>query len=241
MAAPRRQPASGRRRRRTQTGTELSQDVYVDAAVNLIEKRGADILSARTLAAAVGADPSAIYRYFTGVDDVLRAVADRMIGIALDRWSPGEDWIASLAGLARVLYRVYVHEFPHTGHAIANRTTGLPNELRAVELTIGLLREGGFDAESAAHWFHCLSDFLLGQAMLEGTFISLPRELQDADHAVWKGLGTRLPDDGSPHTEAAAPHLGSVMLQSSFESTLDLILRGLAATPRGSAAKSGIV
>ncbi|CAN5672192.1 hypothetical protein BH10ACT9_BH10ACT9_05080 [soil metagenome] len=59
--------------------------MYIDAAVNLIENRGVGVLSARTLARAVGADPSALYRYFDGVDDVLRAVADRMIGLAMDR------------------------------------------------------------------------------------------------------------------------------------------------------------
>ena len=80
MPESQRQQAAGRRRRRTRTGTELSRETYVDAAVNLIENRGASVLSARTLAAAVGADASALYRHFTGVDDVVRAVADRMIG-----------------------------------------------------------------------------------------------------------------------------------------------------------------
>lgn len=155
MAEARRQASAGRRRRRTQGGEILSRDVYVDAAVNLIEQRGAGVLSARTLGRAVGADPTALYRYFDGVDDVLRAVADRMIGIALDRWTPEVDWLSSLATLARALYAVYVHEFPQTGHAVASRTTGLENETRAVELTLGLLRDGGFDDESAAVWFRC--------------------------------------------------------------------------------------
>lgn len=232
MTSPRRQPASGRRRRRTRAGTELSRETYVDAAVNLIEQRGSAVLSARTLAAAVGADPSALYRYFDGVDDVLLAVADRMIGLGLDRWTRGEDWLASLAGLARALYSVYVNDFPRTGFATAARTTGLPNEIRAVELTIGLLREGGFDEAEATRWFRTLSDFLLGQAMLEGAFVALPPELQTADLTAWRELPERLPAADTPHVEAAAPHLQTMMAESSFESSLELILRGLAATPR---------
>jgi AcrR family transcriptional regulator len=211
----------------------LSRDVYVDAAVNLIEHRGAGGLSARTLAAAVGADASALYRHFAGIDDVLRAVADRMIGLALDRWSPGADWTSSLAGLARVLFSVYVHDFPRAGNAVASRTTGLPNEIRAVELTLGLLREGGFDEESATKWFVALSDFLLGQAMLESAVVTLPSAIRSADNASWRELATRLPGEGSPHTQAAAPHLGSYMTRSSFESSLELILAGLAASSRG--------
>lgn len=230
MAEPRRQPAAGRRRRRTSGGNQLSREIYVDAAVNLIENRGAAILSARTLGAAVGADPTALYRYFTGVDDVVRAVADRMIGLGLDRWSPGTNWLDSLAGLARVLFTVYAHDFPRAGVAVASRSTGLPNEIRAVELTLGLLRDGGFDGEAAAKWFGAVSSVVLGQAMLEGAAATLPPDVQTADKASWQQLATRLPSDDHPHTEAAAPHLGDYMVQSSFESVLELMLAGLAAS-----------
>jgi len=230
VAEPRRQPAAGRRRRRTSGGNQLSREIYVDAAVNLIENRGAAILSARTLGAAVGADPTALYRYFTGVDDVVRAVADRMIGLGLDRWSPGTNWLDSLAGLARVLFTVYAHDFPRAGVAVASRSTGLPNEIRAVELTLGLLRDGGFDGEAAAKWFGAVSSVVLGQAMLEGAAATLPPDVQTADKASWQQLATRLPSDDHPHTEAAAPHLGDYMVQSSFESVLELMLAGLAAS-----------
>lgn len=232
MTKPSRQPASGQRRRRTQTGTELSRDSYIDAAMNLIENRGATILSARTLATAVGADASALYRYFTGIDDVMRSVADRMIGIALDRWSRTNDWLESLAGLARALYRVYVHDFPQSGLAVAARTTAMPNEIRVVELTIGLLREGGFDAASAADKFRSLSDFLLGQAMLDSAFSALPDKVQEKDDDAWRDLGTRVSVSEAPNVEDAAPYLQSMMVESAFESTLDLMLRGLNASPR---------
>ncbi|MEU0497250.1 TetR/AcrR family transcriptional regulator [Mycobacterium sp. NPDC006124] len=232
MAQERRQPAAGRQRRRTSRGTELSRDVYLDAAVNLIENRGAAALSARTLGAAVGADPSALYRHFTGVDDVVRAVADRMIGLALDRWTEGPDWQTSLAGLARVLFSVYARDFPRAGLAVASRTTGLPNEIRAVELTLRLLHEGGFDDEAAAKWFGAISGFLLGQAMLEGAATTLPAAIQTTDRAVWQQLATRLPEDDHPHSQASATHLGEYMVESSFESALELILTGLAAAAR---------
>ena len=183
MAESGRQHVAGRRRRRTRTGTELSREAYVDAAVNLIENRGASVLSARTLAAAVGADASALYRHFTGVDDVVRAVADRMIGLGLDRWTPGADWLESLGTLGRVLFTIYARDFPRVGLAVASRATGLPNELRAVELTLGLLRDGGFDDESAAKWFGAIADVVLGQSMLQSAIVTLPAEIQDADKA----------------------------------------------------------
>lgn len=227
MEQPRRQPAAGRRRRPTQAGAVLSRDIYIDAAVNLIENRGAGVLSARTLGRAVGADPTALYRYFGGIDDVLRAVADRMIGMALDRWTPDDHWLTSLATLARALHSVYVHEFPQTGSAVASRTTGLDNETRAVEITLGLLRDGGFDDQSAAVWFRSLTDFLLGQAMLESAYGTLPSEVQAVDSDRWR----EFPTGTSP--------LHPVMVESSFEASMTLILRGLAVSPRDDGAESG--
>ncbi|MET0899654.1 MAG: TetR/AcrR family transcriptional regulator [Mycobacterium sp.] len=227
MEQPRRQPAGGRRRRQTHAGVVLSADVYIAAAVNLIENRGAGVLSTRTLARAVGADPSALYRYFGGIDDLLRAVADRMIGIALDNWTPDDDWLTSLATLARAIYQVYVRDFPQTGYTVASRTTGLENETRAVEITLGLLRDGGFDDNSAAVWFRSLTDFLLGQAMLESAYGTLPSEVQAADSDRWREF------------PAAASPLHPVMIEPSFEASMTLILRGLAASPRDTSTSPG--
>jgi len=98
------------------------------------------------------------------------------------------------------------------------------------QLTLGLLREGGFDDESGAKWFGAIADFLLGQAMLHCATVTLPAEIQDADKASWQTLSTRLPDDEYPHTQAAAPLLGEYMVQPSFELVLELTLKGLAAS-----------
>jgi hypothetical protein len=60
----------------------------------------------------------------------------------------------------------------------------------------------------------------------------LPDQVRGTDDAAWQEFGSRLPGAETPHAEAAAPHLRSRMLESSFEATLELILRGLAASPR---------
>jgi hypothetical protein len=68
--------------------------------------------------------------------------------------------------------------------------------------------------------------------MLENAFLSLPDRVQEVDDAAWRDLGSRLPGAETPHAEAAAPHLRSRLLESSFEATLELILRSLAAETR---------
>jgi hypothetical protein len=145
-----------------------------------------------------------------------------MIGIALDHWTPDADWLTSLATLARAIHQVYVRDFPQTGYAVAARTTGLENETRVVEITLGLLRDGGFDDVSAAVWFRSLTDFLLGQAMLESAYGTLPSGVQAAASDRWREFTT------------VTPPLHPVMTESSFEASMTLVLRGLAASPRDS-------
>jgi hypothetical protein len=60
----------------------------------------------------------------------------------------------------------------------------------------------------------------------------VPPEVQAADLGAWRDLPGRLPQEGTPYADAAAPHLRTLMVESSFEDSLALILRGLAASPR---------
>lgn len=82
-------PEEGRRRRRpTRTGTVLSERLIVETALRMLREHGSAGLSARRLGAALGADPSTLYRYFTGMDELTRAIGEELIGRALDGWPP---------------------------------------------------------------------------------------------------------------------------------------------------------
>jgi AcrR family transcriptional regulator len=52
----------------------LSADLMVDEAIRLSRLHGPEGLSARRLGAALGCDPTALYRYFASTDDLLLAV-----------------------------------------------------------------------------------------------------------------------------------------------------------------------
>src|SRR6187455_2359024 len=84
------------RRRPTRTGVVLNPDLIIDAALRLIEAPGGNALTVRRLGVELGADPSAIYRYFRDLDALLIAIADRLISESLSGFAPGPDWAASL-------------------------------------------------------------------------------------------------------------------------------------------------
>jgi len=73
------------RRRPTRSGVVLDPDMIIDAALRLIEAPGGNALTVRRLGVELGADPSAIYRYFRNVDALLIAVSDRRYRLAVKR------------------------------------------------------------------------------------------------------------------------------------------------------------
>ncbi|MGQ4442225.1 helix-turn-helix domain-containing protein, partial [Streptomyces violaceoruber] len=67
-------PEEARRRRRpTRQGAVLSEGLIVRTALRMLREHGTGGLTARRLGAALGADPSTLYRYFAGMDDLARA------------------------------------------------------------------------------------------------------------------------------------------------------------------------
>ena len=231
---------TGARRRRTGTGVVLSEEAIVDAALHLIELRGAEHLSARTLGAARGADPTALYRYFDGMDDLQLAVADRLIGIALDRWGPAEDdWIESLRRLGWAFYRVYVLDYPHSGRNAAARVTRRPNEIRVVETVLGILRTAGFDDATAVERFQVLVDFILAFAALDSTFATMSPQARDADVKSWTSAYAALSPETHPNIAATAELLASRMADDSFEPALEMLLAGLKTLPRSRGGAKG--
>ncbi len=70
----------------------LSRDEIIDAAVALVYGDPGRPLTIKRVAAAVGSAPMALYRYFPDRDDLLQAVADRVVaGMRFDR-PAGATW-----------------------------------------------------------------------------------------------------------------------------------------------------
>lgn len=77
-----------RRRRPTRSGTVLSEQLILETALRMLREHGSAGLTARRLGLALDADPSTLYRYFRGMDDLTLAIGDALIGQALQGWRP---------------------------------------------------------------------------------------------------------------------------------------------------------
>ncbi|MFI1018693.1 TetR/AcrR family transcriptional regulator [Streptomyces sp. NPDC020965] len=217
-------PETARKRRRpTRTGTVLSERLIVETALRLLGHHGGAGLTARRLGAALGADPSTVYRYFRGMDDLTLAIADELIGRAVRGWRVRGEWRADLRELGLRLHSAYLAH-PQAAVLAASRITGRANETATVEAILGLLRTAGFADGEAVRVYRSLVDLSLAFAALDSAALALPETVRDADREMWRDTCGRLPAATHPHIAATAAPLVACMNGSAYPTTLDMLL-----------------
>ena len=221
-----------RRRTATKTGLVLSRDLIADTAMRLIGEHGGEALSVRRLGAALGASPTAIYRYYATMDDLLLELGDRLIGIGIEGFEPGPDWQADLIELARRGRRAYL-DHPRLALLVASRTTGRANEARVIELVLSILHRAGFDGDEAVRNYRAYGDMMLAFAAVDSGFLSLPQELRDADRQRWAANHATVDPKTHPHMAALTQRLIANADIESFEVAVEAFVAGLAARAPG--------
>lgn len=222
VAESERVPAERKRRRPTSSGVVLSADLIVATACKLIDAQGAHAFTVRKLGAALGADPSAVYRYFRNTEDLLLAVADRLIGESMVGFAPSGDWAADLRDFGLRAYRSALRH-PQIAVFSTVRVTGLPHEQRAVDTGISLLLQAGFDDATAVRHYHAFVDTALGHAALDAGALRLAPAQRAADEQAWQGGYGSVPADEYPSLHRVREHL-PLMGGSGIEPTLDLLI-----------------
>ncbi|MGW6977608.1 TetR/AcrR family transcriptional regulator [Streptomyces sp. NPDC054952] len=222
-------PEEARRRRRpTRTGTVLSERLIVETALRMLREHGSAGLSARRLGAALGADPSTLYRYFTGMDELTRAIGEELIGRALDGWAAGGDWRADLRELGLRIHRAYLAH-PQAAVLTASRVSGRPREIAADEAVLGVLRTAGFEDPAAVRIYHAFIDQSLAFSALDAGALALAEEDRSADEAMWETTYAALPAERYPHIAATAGLLAARMADSAYPVALEMLLESAAA------------
>lgn len=223
---------SRRRNTRTKAGAVLSAETIVDAALALVGEHGAAALSVRRLGAAIGCDPTAIYRYFASIDELFLAVGDRLIARTLDGYTPGPDWKRNLRTLATRTYAEYVAH-PRVAIAVASRVMGGVHERRIVDLVLGELARAGFEGDQAVRLYRSFGDFILAFSAVDADFLARPDEVRAADIQRWQDAYGTVDPAESPHLAAVAPLVVAHAQTNTFELCLDLLLDRFEELSRG--------
>lgn len=214
----------------TTSHARLSRDRIADACIAVAEREGLEAATMRRLGDELGVDPTAVYRHFRDKDELLIAVADRLLAQALDGYAPSGDWRTDIVDLSMRARRVYLAH-PTLAHVLATSPGPLPNNERIAEAVLEALVASGLDLRRAGMAFQVLENYTAGASTLDA-------EVGSEADAAWRSSFAMLPASTYPTLVATAPHL-YLDDEAAFTFGLDLILDGLAGAARSSRRPGG--
>jgi AcrR family transcriptional regulator len=217
-------------------GGKITREVVLAAALEIIDRDGADGLSMRGLARALDRDPMILYRHAPSKAALLDGVAEIVLAqLKVDSAGPG--WAAQLRAVARE-YRALALAHPHVVPLLVTRPLATPlglrppGTLRPLEDVLALLTRAGFSGPDALHIYRALFGFLHGHVLNE--LQELVEKPEETDALLRLGLH-RLPIGEFPLLRSLAPVLASYDGAAELERGLDILLTGLTTTliPQG--------
>lgn len=206
----------------------LTPELIVEESIGLLDGGGVAGFSMPKLGRVLGADPTAVYRYFRSKDDLVLAIADRLIEYAVDGFTPSACWVDTIFELARRIRAVYL-EHPAAASLASYRTTQRPAEMRAVEWLLGAVAEAGFEGEQAARIYLAIADFSLYMAGGEAALLSLDIAQQEADASAWTRAYRAVDAHDHPNIWALRDALPQVAedRDALYERALELFIAGI--------------
>jgi len=196
----------------------LTRARIAEAALAIVDRDGLDAFSMRHLGAELGVEGMAIYRHFPNKAAVLTGVVEALLAELVIPPPSGVPWQAVFREVSRA-YRALLLRHPHAIPLLAALPLTDPAAARAAGGVMALLREAGFDAESALKTLATITSYVVGVAQWEvGT-----EPLRAA------GQSLELPPDADPYLVELLPQLAQDDCDETFEFGLDVIVRGLEA------------
>jgi AcrR family transcriptional regulator len=210
---------------------KITREVVLAAALEIIDRDGADGLSMRRLARALGRDPMILYRHAPSKAALLDGVAEIVLAqLKVD--SGDRDWAAQLRAVARD-YRRLALAHPNVVPLLVTRPLATPlalrpqGTLRPLEDVLALLTRAGFSGPDALHIYRALFGFVHGHVLNE--LQELVENPDETDDLLRLGLH-RLPIGEFPLLRSLAPALAAYDGATELERGLDILITGLTTT-----------
>jgi AcrR family transcriptional regulator len=203
----------------------LDRELIVAASLRLLDERGTRGFSMPALGRELGADPSAVYRYFASKDDLVLAITDEFIAQQDIPSLRGPCWVETLVLVARHTWGLGASR-PGAMALTASRTAAMPATFGAANHIIATFREAGFDADDAARMYRSFVDFVLSAAQQRASLIDLGEGTLALD-AINEAAFRSADPAGYPHIAAAAETVATRNWDESFELSMTLMLNGI--------------
>jgi AcrR family transcriptional regulator len=144
------------------TAIDLDADEIVDAALVILREHGLDAVSMRTVSAALGVSPVPVYRRVGNKDELLAAMAQRLLADVAPRRRAREDWRA----YARRWTNALLVALDSTRDL--RRLVGMTREpfVAASRPLVDVLRDAGFPTDEAVQATRLLVWTTVGHVMV---------------------------------------------------------------------------
>jgi AcrR family transcriptional regulator len=204
---------------RRQPHRPLNRETILDRAVALIEREGPDALSMRRLGASLGVEAMAIYHHFSGRQELLRAIGDRLLE-PLHHIELGEDWREACRRFATALRDVAV-AWPATFQLLGLQPFDTPDSLGPVERLLGVLIAAGFAPPTALAVYRATASYARGYALAEATGFTVDAALPEGRRRL-----AALPKAEFPILTGSARQLAALDADAGYELGLHALLTG---------------
>lgn len=210
-------------RRRSVPRPQLSRDVVVAAALEVVGKDGGDALTMRRVADQIGVSASSLYGYVAGKEELVQLVLDRLFG-EVEMPPEGGSWQDTLKEFARSMLRLF-RSHPGVATLTLGRVALPASALEAVERSLREFRAAGLPDEVAVFVGDLMGLYVGGFAYeMDLTPPGAAGEFAEQ----FAGWLRSLPRDRFPNVTELAGKMVAGSAEDRFEWGLDVIVRGLA-------------
>ncbi|NUO98811.1 MAG: TetR/AcrR family transcriptional regulator [Nonomuraea sp.] len=204
------------------TTEPLSRPRIVAAAIDLIEREGADAVSMRRIAADLGVGVMSLYNHVPNKDALLNAVAETVLSGIEFTDDPDAHWTDRVRAQARA-FRQIAHHHPRCTMVVVSRQLHSNAGLLPAERALATLRGAGFDGPDAVRMLRMFIAFVVGSLLREvgvtPTFAPVHRgtiEPAEVDATLF------------PEVSALAPLLAECDHEAEFEFGIELLIQAIA-------------
>ncbi|MEV0158849.1 TetR/AcrR family transcriptional regulator C-terminal domain-containing protein [Nonomuraea fuscirosea] len=144
----------------------LSRGRIVAAAIDLIEREGADAVSMRRIAAELGVGVMSLYNHVPNKDALLNGVAEAVLSRIEFTDDPDAHWTDRVRAQARA-FRQIAHHHPRSTMLVVSRQLHSAAGLLPVERALATLRGAGFDGADAVRMLRMFIAYIVGSLLRE--------------------------------------------------------------------------
>lgn len=196
----------------------VSNDDYIRVTLEFLQANELEQLTTRALGHALGVDPTAIYRHFPSLDDLMIAVRDHIHLLILQRLDAGEfasmgpkDRLRRLLTATREIYA----EHPRMSAVIVRGHGRLPHGLEISRRVLAALGEMGLAGDDLAIAYQMIESTTIGMTIFDHS--RSPQHLSmrmERHHLIGGGLA-----EAATSTEAVR-----AINEHAFERVIDVVI-----------------